>query len=78
MVESIWDSMFELSEGVTEDDDTFESMVERMLSTLEQISWRVPEKEQPYQHEVVEPVAGVSREVSEPYGRVSAGLDRTD
>ena len=29
-----WNSMFELSEGVTEDDDTLESMVERMLSTL--------------------------------------------
>ena len=29
-----WNSMFELSEGVTEDDDAFESMVERMLSTL--------------------------------------------
>ena len=29
-----WNSMFELSEGVTEDDDALESMVERMLSTL--------------------------------------------
>ena len=29
-----WNWMFELSEGVTEDDDAFESMVERMLSTL--------------------------------------------
>ena len=29
-----WNSMFEFSEGVTEDDDALESMVERMLSTL--------------------------------------------
>ena len=29
-----WDSMFELSGGVKEDDDAFESMVELMLSTL--------------------------------------------
>ena len=29
-----WDSMFELSEGVTEEDNAFESMAERMLSTL--------------------------------------------
>ena len=29
-----WDSMFELSEWVTEDDDAFESMVKRMLYTL--------------------------------------------
>ena len=26
-----WESMFELSKGVTEDEDAFESMVERML-----------------------------------------------
>ena len=31
-----WDSMFELSEGVTEDDDTFESMVERLLTLKNQ------------------------------------------
>ena len=29
-----WDWMFELSEGVREDEDAFESMVERISSTL--------------------------------------------
>ena len=29
-----WNWMFELSEGLMEDDDVFESMVERILSTL--------------------------------------------
>ena len=29
-----WNWMLELSEGVTEDDDAFESMVERMLFSL--------------------------------------------
>ena len=38
-------SSFEISEGATEDDDPFESMVERMLSSSRTKKWVSSEKE---------------------------------